>query len=229
MSLLTSPTLQTLLTDVRVMLNQLDPNNSFWKDDELTNYLNQGVRLYFVEAVKSGVGQFSTVVDLDITSGADTISLPSDFFEMRNLWRKVSNGYETLTFRNIGSDNYSTTAGTGGNNYMPYYYFRGNAIVLRPPPVFSETAALRMEYIQFPDTMIYGGDMLTAQVSPIFKELITMYAVYKGKLKESLVSNVNVHKNAEESVAALFTAFKDAITKRTMYPTFIEPFNPENY
>jgi hypothetical protein len=228
MATLTSPTLQNLLTGTRRLLNQPDPQNSFWKDDELTDYLNEGVRLYFVEVLQVAEGHFNTTTNLNIVSGTEAISLPSDCFQVRTLWKAVNGGYETLSFRNTATDGYGTDGGTSGSSYKPSYSFRGNSIILHPTPNFSETAGLKLEYVQFPETMVFGGDSLTSQVSPLFKQVIEIYAVYKAKLKESLVSGVNVHKNAEEHLGVLVKAFRDAIAKRTLFPTYVQPYNPEN-
>lgn len=209
------------------MLNQPKEANSFWKDFELTEYLNEAVRMYFLECVQVNEGYFTTQSDLNITTDTETVALPSDCFQVKNLYKKVTNGYKILPYRNTVDDSYSTQGGSSGEAYTPAYSFRGNSIVLHPVPNFSETSGLRIEYLQFPDQMVWGGDSLTTQVSPIFKQLIIMYAVYKAKLRESLVNNVNTYAGAQANLAELYALFKDAIVRRSRNPSFITPFNPE--
>lgn len=228
MATLTSPVLQTLLTAVRSNLNQPDPNNSFWRDDELTMYLNDAILRYFQECVLNNEGYFTTQTDLNIVANQETVPLPTDCFTVKNLWKKVTNGYIILNYRNTVTDSYNTQGGTSSESYLPWYYFQGSNLVLRNTPNFSETAGLRLEYIQFPTTMIYGGDTLTNQVSPVFKELIIMYAVFKAKLKESLVNGGSMHVPAAQQVQALYQSFKDVIQNRSKNPTFVIPFNPES-
>ena len=227
MSLLTSPTLQNLITDTRTLLNQRDPTNSFWKDSEISDYLNEGVRMYFVEATMADEGYFTTQSDLNIVSGTETIALPTDCFKVKNVWKKVTNGFIVLPYQNSVTSGYSTQGAGDGNSYLPSYYFQGNNLVFRPTPQFSETAGIRIEYIQFPDNMVWGGDSLTAQVSPIFKQLIVMYAVYKCKLKESLVNGVDMHTVAASNLGMLAESFKNSLPKRSFNPTYVIPFNPE--
>jgi hypothetical protein len=227
MATLSAPTLQNLITNVRSLLNQPDSNNSFWRDTELTEWLNEGVRLYFNEIVNTDEGHFVALTDLNIVTDTETVALPSDCFKIRSLYKKVINGYEMLPYRNNHTESYSTQGGTSSNSYLPYYYFRANNIVLRPIPNFSETAGLRLEYVQFPDTMVNGGDGLTTQVSPIFKNVIEMYAVYKAKLKESLVNGVNTYSGAESNLGVLVKQFRDTIEQRSKNPTYIIPWNPE--
>lgn len=227
MGTLSSPTLQNVITVVRGMLNQPSPTNSFWKDTELTDYINEGVRMYFSEVTQNNEGYFTTQVDLDIVADTATVALPSDFYQIKILYKKVTNGYLPLSYRNNLTEGYSTQGGSSSNGFLPDYYFQGNSIVLRPTPNFSEVGGLRLEYIQFPDTLINGGDAMTSQVSPVFKQLVEAYAVYKAKLKESLVSGVAVHTAAEGHLGAVVKMLRDSIAMRSKNPTSVIPFNPE--
>lgn len=228
MATLISPSLQNLVSEVRILLNQKDPLNSFWTEAELTNYLNEAVRLYFLECVSKNEGYFTTKTDLNIVANTETVALPTDCFEVKNLWKTVTNGYIILPYRNSVTDNYSTQGGISGDAYFPSYCFQGNNIRLNPVPNSSETAGLRIEYLQFPDTMIYGGDSLTNQVSPIFKQLIVMYAVYKAKIKESMVNGLDLHSVAKGNLDELYSTFANAIAKRSKAPVYVTPYNPES-
>lgn len=227
MANLTSPTLNRILKNVRNLLNQPDRNNSFWTDEELTEYINEAIRIYFVEVTMTNEGQFTTTADLNLVSGTETVALPTDCFEVRAVYKAVSGGYVLLNYHNE-DQGYASTGGSGSENYFPDYHFRGNSLVFRPTPNFSETAGIRLEYTQLPDTLINGGDAMTAQVSPLFKQIIEMYAVYKAKLKESMVNGVVMHKVPEDNLSALYTQFKEAIQQRTAAPTYIIPFDPES-
>lgn len=227
MATLSSPTIEDLIQNVRNMLSQPSSTNSNWSDEELTVYLNEAVRRYFAEVVQKMEGQFTAVEDLDLTAGSATVTLPSDFFSIKQVWRKVSGGYEPLHYRNNLNEGVDTTGASGGANFRPDYYLRGNSLVLSQIPNFSEADGLRLEYVQFPETLVTGGDSLTAQVSPVFRDLIEAYAVYKAKLKESLTSGTNTTGPALQNLNDLFTAFKEAVPNRSASPAAIIPFNPE--
>lgn len=226
MGTLSSPALVDLLTSVRLILKQPDPTNSFWSDEEIRMYLNEAIRIYFVEVTHNNEGLFTTRTDLDITSGSDLVSLPADCFEIRTLSKKDTNGYVPLNYINNLNLPHSTTSIASGSSYFPYYYLQGNSIVLRPVPDFSETAGLRLEYIQFPDTLVNGGDSLTAQLSPIFKQLVETYAVYKCKLSESYVNGGSMHVSVQAHLGDLYRAFQNAIVMRSKSPVYVQPFNP---
>jgi len=227
MATLTSPSLGKLITNVRNMLNQPNPSNSFWSDAELTEYLNEGCRIYFAEVTKNDEGLFTTTTDLDIALNTQTVALPSDAFVVKAIWKKVPNGYEILDYRNNLTESYTTQGGTSSTAYFPSYSFRGNNLVLLPTPNFAETSGLKLEYLQFPDVMVDAADTLTNQISPIFKQLIEAYAVFKAKMKESLVNNVDLTAIPKAQVGDLYGLFKDTIANRSKNPTFIRPFNPE--
>lgn len=227
MGTLSSPTLSTIRSNVRNLLNQPNASNSFWSDAELDTYINEAIRIYAAELMKIDEGLFTAQVDRDIWANTETVALPSDFFAIRAVYKKVDTTYIMLPYRNNLTEGYDTDGGTNSNTYLPYYYFRGNSLVLRPVPVFNETAGLRVEYLQFPDTLVSGGDYLTAQISPLFSQVIEMYAVYKAKVKESLVNGVDTSVLAKANLAELHRQFMDMVQIRSKNPTAIIPFIPE--
>lgn len=226
MATLSSDTLQQLITNVRDMLGEPNPTNSYWTDEELTRYLNEGIKLYFNEVIQLDQGHFTTTTTLNITANTETIALPSDCVSVVNLYKKVQDEYVLLPYRPNRTQGYSTKGGNTSTTYLPSYYFRGNNIVLRDTPEFSETAGLLLEYVQFPTIMLYGGDTLTSQVAPIFTQVVEMYGVYKAKLKESMRNGSGVHQVAESNLGTLLTQFKDAVADRARYPKSVEPFDP---
>lgn len=228
MATLSAPSIEELIQDTRNMLSQPDPNNSTWSDEELSVYLNEGVRRYFAEAVMSFEGLFTTTYPLDLVADTEAVDLPSDFYEVKAVYRKTSGGYQVLPSHNMLLRNISTTDSGSGDLYTPSYSLRKNQLILNPRPSFSETDGLLIEYVQFPESMVTGGDTLTSQVSPVFKDLIIAYAVYKAKVKESLTNNSNTPALALQNLNDLFTAFKEAIHQRSAYPSFVGAFDPEN-
>ncbi len=234
MSTLTSPTLGRLITNVRNLLGQPVPTNSTWTDAELTEYINEAVRLYFAEVVKNYEGYFTVTTDpasnLTYTSGTDTVALPTDCYQVKAVYIKRSQSWSILEYHNDMTHGYSTMSGAGGpETYQPYYFFQGNSLVLRPVPNETATAAIKVDYIQLPDQMVNGGDSLTNQVSPIFKQLLEMYAVYKAKIKQSMVSGTDLTAIPKANLAEIYANFKNAITPRSGYPVYTEAFNPECY
>jgi hypothetical protein len=229
MATLASPTIEELIIEARRMLNQPDANNSFWSDEELIDYANQAARRYFTEVVMHSEGQFTATADLDLVSGVNTVSLPSDCFRVKGLWRAVSNGYEPLYNRNNLNEGISTSQAASGSLFRPDYSFRGNSLVLSQTPGFDETAGLKLEYIQFPATLVTGGDALTSQISPVFRDLIIAFMIWRAKGKESLVTGTDTTSIARANLDDLFNSFKEAIDGRSESPTAIRPFNPEDY
>lgn len=227
MAVLTAPALGRLIVSTRNFLNSPNPNNSFWTDAELSEYLNDAVMRYFTEISNANEGQFMVKGALDITSGTDSVSLPTDCFIINAIRKKVSNGYVILNYRPAQTLGYITNGGNNGENFFPDYYVRGNNLILHPVPNYSETGGLEIEYMQFPDVMNSAADTLTAQVPPIFQELIKMYAVYKAKVKESLVTGVALDDRVQALVSDLYNSMVESVRPRVNNPTFIKSFNPE--
>lgn len=227
MSILSTPTLQNLIDDTRGLLNSPDPSNSMWKDNEIKAYLDEAIRMYFLECVVANEGYFTTTSNLNITANTETIALPTDCFEIRQVWKKITDGYAILPYRNLVTEGYSTQGGSSSEFYLPYYSFQGQNLVFRPTPNFSETAGIKLEYIQFPDQMIWGGDSLTNQISPVFKQVLVAYAVYKAKFKESLVSGSDLVSLPERHLNRLVESLRATLVRRSKGPTYTQPFNPE--
>lgn len=212
------------------MLNQPNAANSNWSDAQLTLWINQAIQRYFAEVVQNVEGHWTKIEDLDIVSGVETVALPSDFFEIKALYKKVSDGYVVLPYMNAISDSYATISGeTGSQTYFPSYYFRENSIVLRDVPGYSETDGLRVEYIYFPETLINAGDAMSSNVAPIFSELVEMYAVYKAKTQQSLVNGSNLAALAAQNLADLYKQFREVIKNRSKFPQAVKAWNPEGY
>ncbi len=227
MATLASPSLQSLLRGVRLMLNQPNPLNSFWGDDELTSYINEAGRIYFAEVIASHPeGQFDTNTTLAITAATRTVALPADCYRVKTLYRISGSERIPLNYRQNFNNSWTTSAASSAG-YFPEYEFEGNNLVLRDTPNFTDATGLYLEYTAFPSTLVDGGDVQTARISPIFRQVIEMYAVYKAKVKESLVNGVVVHAVAKEHLNDLYVQFQAAISPRSLSPQYVQPFNPE--
>lgn len=223
---LASPSLQDLLQQVRFLLKQPDPNNSNWSDQELLAFINEGIRVHFVELTAIDEGHFTTTAKLSVVAGQEEVELPADFFKVKTLHKVSGDSSIILQYRNSLTDSFSASSNGSATSYFPNYFFRGNKLVLRPAPDFSETDSLLLEYIQFPETLLNGTDKLTAQISPVFRQVIEAYAVYMAKFTESLVSGTNTFALAEGRLASLITQFKEMNAIRSKSPTFVKPWNP---
>lgn len=223
---LVSPTVEDMLQNIRNMLGQPDPTNSFWTDSELLAYINEAVRIHFAELTNIDEGHFVTTTSLDITANQRTVDLPSDFFKMKALYKTVTNGNILLNYRNNLSSSFFNDGGSG-DTYLPDYYFQGNKLVLMDTPTGSQTGALFLEYMQFPETLLSGADQLTAQIAPIFRQVVERYSTYLAKLKETMVSGAAIPQSLSQNLADVLTQFRDVVAIRSKTPTHIIPFSPE--
>lgn len=220
-------TLGKYIRSVRLLLNQPNASNSFWSDEEITDYLNEAIRMYYLEVTNNDEGFWTKITDLAVVNNQETVALPSDCFEVKAVYMALPQGYVVLPYRNYESESYTTQGGTGSETYFPAYYFRENNLVLRPVPNYSQAAALRVEYIYFPDMLQNAGDVMSSNVLPIFKQLIEMYAVYKAKMKESLTNGTDTAAMAKQNMNEIYKLFIDTVRNRSRYPQFVKPWNVE--
>lgn len=217
-----------MIREVRLFLKQHKQENSRWSDSEILSYLNDGIQKYFLVINQVAEGQFDKTTTLDVTNGTETVALPSDFFTLKALYANQNGLNKILVYDNNMTLSYATAnLQSSPSLYEPTYYFRGNSLVLRPVPAFtSSNGFLVLEYTAFPDTMLSGSDSMTAGISPLFKELVVMYAVYKCKMTDDSVNGAQTRAAVQAHLADLYNNFKEQVVDRSKYPLKIQAFNP---
>lgn len=221
------PTLEKLVREARVLLGQPKAENSRYTDAEITQYGNDAVQQIFLTVNEAGEGQFDKSTTLNIVNAVETVALPTDCFAVKALFKLQGTVWRRLEYRNNIMMDYDVSANNSGSTtYEPYYYFRGNNLVLRPTPGFSETGSLTIEYTAFPTVLVYGGDTMDTGISPLFRELIVMYMVSKCKLKDDLAGGGNTRGPANEHLADLYKNFKHQLMERSKAPQYITSFEP---
>ncbi|GAC1501958.1 MAG: hypothetical protein NVS1B10_06480 [Candidatus Saccharimonadales bacterium] len=227
MAQVVAPTLERLIRDARILLNQPKPENSRFSDAELTGYANDALQQIYLTVNEAGEGQFDKTATLNITSGVETIPLPVDCFAVKVIFKKQGTINRRLEYhQNILNDYDNSASSNGSASYEPYYYFRGNNLVLRPIPGFSETGGLTIEYTAYPNLLVFGGDIMDSGMSPLFKELIVMYIVSKAKLKDDLAGQGQGYALASSHRNDLFKQFKHQLMERSKAPQYINTFEP---
>lgn len=227
MAAVVAPTLERIIRDVRVRLNQPKQENSRWSDTELTEYINEALQQMFLTINEYSEGQFDKSTSLNIVNVTETVALPTDCFAIRGVWKVQGTINRRLEYRQNILEDFGNSSSTNGQaNYEPYYYLRGNNLVLRPIPGFSETNGLLIEYTGYPNVLVFGGDTLDSGISPLFKQLLVAYAVTEAKRKDDLVTNGNSRTAAESHLADLWKNFKHQISERSKAPQFITAYEP---
>ncbi len=226
MAAVIAPTLEKLIREARILLNQPRAENSRYTDAELAGYANDAVQQIFLTINEVGEGQFDKTTTLNTVANVETVALPVDCFAIKVLYKLQGNTLRRLEYKQNILNDYEQLGTNSGGTYEPYYYLRANNIVLRPIPGSSETAGLTIEYTSYPDVLVYGGDVMTSGISPLFKELIVMYIVSKAKLKDSLSGGGSGLEIANSHRDDLFRAFKHQLSERSKAPQYIVPFEP---
>ena len=226
MAAVVAPTLEKLIREVRILLSQPKAENSRYTDAELTGYANDAIQQIFHAVNVIGEGQFDKSTTLIIVSGTETVALPVDCFAIKALYKVQNTVNKRLEYKQSVLEDYDNSGTNSGSTYEPFYFLRANNIVLRPIPGASETAGLVIEYTSYPDVLVYGGDIMTSGISPMFKELIVMYTVSKAKLKDAISGGGSGLEIANSHRDDLFRAFKHQLSERSKAPQYTTPFEP---
>lgn len=192
----------------------------------------------FLTVNEAGEGQFDKTVNLSIVGGVETVDLPSDCFSVKTVHKVQGTIARRLEYhQNIVNDYDLSQSSQGSSSYEPYYYFRGNKLVLRPIPGASETTTqttpgnypsvgLIMEYTAYPAVLVYGSDTLDNGMSPLFKELIVSYIIAKAKFKDDLSGQGQGYALANTRMVDLFRQFRHQLMERSKAPQYVNTFEP---
>lgn len=222
-----APTLEKLIQDARILLNQPKAENSRYSPNAMTGWANDAIQQIFLTVNEAAEGQFDKTTTLNIANAVETVALPVDCFAIKALYKVQGTVNRRLEYKNsILLDYDNNSQNSGSTTYEPYYYLRGNSLVLRPIPGFAETAGLVLEYTAYPTVLVYGGDSLDNGISPLFKELVVMYIVSKAKMQDDLAGGGNTRVVAQEHMADLYRNFKHQLMERSKAPQYVSPFEP---
>lgn len=237
MAAVVAPKLERLIRDARILLNQPKAENSRFSDAELAGYANDAIQQIFLTINEAGEGQFDQSTSdatnvaypgLNVTKNVETVTLPIDCFAIKVVYFKQGTMNRRLEYRqNIMMDYDLTIANSGQTTYEPYYYLRGNSLVLRPIPGFTSIDnPITIEYTAFPNVLVYSGDTMDNGISPLFKELIVSYVVSKAKFKDDLSGSGQGFALANGRMVDLFKQFKHQVMERSKAPQYITTFEP---
>ncbi len=127
---------------------------------EIKQAIGEGYRYYVMRMIALASGYFETTANLNLVANTETVSLSSlspAFFRLSQLFRYITGGETPLEpWEARYSTNVTTGSGTG-DAYLPRYKFRGLNLVLVPKPLFSETAALKIDYVYIPTFPTYDS------------------------------------------------------------------------
>lgn len=197
----------TTLLSLRTKLNTLldDTGTTFYSDAERNNALNGAYYELYNKAVSLNDGQGAEVSTstLTITSGTETIALPSDFMRLVSLFYKEDdNNFLKWVAINPGDRNIWARR-FGKNSKQKAFYRRGSNIVLVPEPDYTSTTNLLMEYIPTPTEMSADGDEPTG-IPETHRELLAFKALQRLKEKEG----INVAPQTQQIIRLLELAFE---------------------
>ena len=208
-----------LRTRTRRILDEI--SEAFWLDLELDDYINTAYKHYYQQLINVGYHRLlSAPTLLTITSGTETVALPSDFFKDRLLERVI----DTRTIPLHRKDRYETSniiSGASSSYYLPNYTFRGSNIVLEPTPSATFTNGLKLHYYPIADDLSLDADEPVAGFISDWHRMLPWKAaeMAKGGREEEDIGNIT------NILARLEQPFLSIIEDVSQQRQFVEPFN----
>ena len=149
--------LQNLRTEVRRRADMED--STFVTDAELNNYINASVgELYDLIIQKYGSDYYVSSSTINVVSGTDSYSLPSDFYKLLGVDLVVDSDRSIALKRFMFNERNKTIRWDRSSTYKFRYRLQGDNLVLSPEPEGAET--LKLWYIPLPATLTNDTDEL---------------------------------------------------------------------
>jgi len=211
-------TLGTLTTNVSINLGDRLVGE-FFTSAQIKKSIGDAYKYYVMLMLKSGEGYFERTDNLDIVANVETVSLAAltpAFFKISQLERYVTNGTIPLVkSERRYKNNYTLGVGTG-DSYLPNYKQRGTNIILEPLPKFSETDALKIDYIYiptFPTSVSADGFTFDADFPVLYEANVELRATIKClSIKDSMGGIADISTFMGE-LSELDKAFLDSFGK----------------
>lgn len=221
--------LQTIRAKARRKLDETTTGNSgvFWTDNELNDYINDGYFYYWQWLIDARNPAILKRTSLDITSGVDTITLPSDFLTARLVERVFDSATVPMQYA-PRFDSSKSTNGTVASSllgYLPSYDFFGSNLVLNPTPQETISGGILLTYMFAATRLSNDTDTPNAAFPDLFHDLLVGWCVIQAKDKEEMIggggSDMAPFLASQAKREALF---KSSIESTTLQRFYSEPW-----
>ena len=207
---MTSAQLLTLLKDVLKA-----DNDTIWTDAELYRYLTYAQQDIMAKMVEQDQNWFEATSSVDITSGTQEYSLPSDIFLGKvTVIEFIDRNDNYYPMEKIKKSKREVTNGTARfyatQLTIPVYYITGTKIGISPTPNETRTGAILITYIQSPSD-------IASNVQPTLPAMFHPLAAYRAAILAKGVKDDDDIENlvfvTSELETTLFRAFIDRATE----------------
>lgn len=219
--------LSALRTKTRYFLD--DDSATRWTDAEVDSYINEAYRFYYNKLVANNYDGVLKQASINLVSGQDQYSLPSDWFKTRILYKLESSAnFEIPLQYKRNYDNWVDTTGWGSSFYTPAYDYVADTtgelkLVLYPEPSFSENNGLKLFYWPTVTELTLTTSSPVTGFNTQWHDLIPLRAAIWAKAgrEEEDVTNLS------GMLAQSETAFNETINRMSNARAYVEPFDIE--
>lgn len=185
-------TLQQLVSQTRVLIDQTDSTNSNFTDSELTGFLNEALQFGATQC-----GWPRDQIQVQVESNVGSYTLPSDFLSLRNVYfgDPTTNGdvrpIAIMTEEQLREryPNWLETGTTNNGRPVACFLLDRATVHIYPRPNATESASgkyLILSYTYYPAAMSADGDY--PDLPDAYHDYLKFYAghlCYAGKLKNA--------------------------------------------
>jgi len=211
----------TIRTNARYKLNETSAK--FWTDAELNSYINEGNRYYWSLLILAQDPLTIKETNLTITSGTESIALPSDFIKIRLIERAFDSYDIPLKYKERYDTANGTSTSSAGNTYLPSYRVMGSNLILEPTPQSTLTNGLVFTY--FYQTADLDDDTDSPEFNAHHHDILVDFCCVRAKEKEELIGGGGTGINSfKEELSRKEQIFKEMVETVTLQRRFVQPW-----
>src|SRR5574337_1189257 len=177
--------LATYISRVRIYLKEPSESNSYWKNTAIKQFFNACYRRRCAQIQMAYEGQFVLHTSMDLVSGQDIYTWPTDFQRLNKMELVRTDGTTYPIHRQ--ERHYAANPGVPNsdqNTYFPTYRPVDQGFKLEPFPSFNATAGLRLEYLGLPPRL-EDTSYLSPDFPAQFDELLVLDTAMAAFQQES--------------------------------------------
>lgn len=156
----------------------------YFQQAEVIGWIDEGYQ-YFLEVIrKSFEGETEKEFIHTLSANQAEYPLPGDWLKTTKILLETASGkWDPLEYK-FRPDGTEVTTGVSVTVFPPNYHFRGDNLVIDPPPSEDRVNGLKHRYQSILPSLRETGDIPARTFLPQWIQAIIFWAVVQGRLKE---------------------------------------------
>lgn len=208
----------TLKNRILTQLNLTADYQGFYTDEKLDDLIQESLDYVSVEMMMGGEGWLSNLLHITTYDGVGTYELPKSVAVINSVRYLSGNSYIPVTYDDQ-SDLPQVSPSAGFTQFPTKYRIIQNKIYFNPPPVFTGTNYLQIEYVSYPSELLTDGQLIDPQFDNAMMNFIKWRVI-----RMATATRKDLYPDYERFYAEWYDQMMKIVNKRIRTKTFVKEF-----